>query len=328
MAGSSITVLVAEDFEEFRRFLASVLRARHDLQVVAEVLDGLDAVEKTHELRPDLVLMDIGLPGLNGIEAARQIRELSPESKILFVSQESSLDIVHEALATGASGYVVKTDAGSELLIAIDSVFRGEHFVGKRFTKLDFRIGSGGEERRIVTGRRHEAAFYSDDAGFLGGFARFIEGTLSVGNAAIVVATESHRKSLLRKLQATGDIEAAIADGRYIPLDAAETLSSFMIDDMPDPARFLKIAGDLILGTARAVKGEHSRVAACGECAPLLWAQGNAEAAIRVEQLWDKVSRVYEAEILCGYAKDSFYGERGRSIYERICAEHSAVHSS
>ena len=98
----------------------------------------MDAVRKAEELRPDLILPDIGLPRLNGIEVARRVRTLSPKSKILFVSQESSVDVVQEALGTGGSGYVVKPDAGSELLEAVSGVLRGEQFVGKRFSGYDF----------------------------------------------------------------------------------------------------------------------------------------------------------------------------------------------
>jgi DNA-binding NarL/FixJ family response regulator len=115
-----------------------MLGKRPDLQIVGEVSDGLEAVHKAEELQPDLIMLDIGLPSLNGIEAARRIRKLSPESKILFVSQESSTDVVQEAFATGAKGYVVKVDAGSELLQAIDAVLRGERFVGKRFAGHNF----------------------------------------------------------------------------------------------------------------------------------------------------------------------------------------------
>jgi DNA-binding NarL/FixJ family response regulator len=82
------------------------------------------------ELQPDLIVLDIGLPNLNGIEAARRIRKLSPESKILFVSQESSADIVQEALASGALGYIVKAHAGSELLPAVQAILEGRQFVG------------------------------------------------------------------------------------------------------------------------------------------------------------------------------------------------------
>jgi DNA-binding response OmpR family regulator len=100
-------------------------------------------VQKAEELQPDLILLDIGLPTLSGIEAARRIRELSPESRILFVSQESSADVVRGALAEGAKGYVVKTDARGELLTAVDAVLRGEQFVGRRFSGHDFRWSFG-----------------------------------------------------------------------------------------------------------------------------------------------------------------------------------------
>ena len=87
------------------------------------------------------------------------------------------------------------------------------------------------------------------------------------------------------------DIAAAIEQGRYVSLDVAETLSTFMVNDRPDPARFLKAAGDLIATAAKASSGERIRIAACGECAPILWAQGKADAAIQLEQLWDEIAR-------------------------------------
>jgi DNA-binding NarL/FixJ family response regulator len=129
METSTVRVLVVDDYEPFRRFLCSTLKKRPDLQVIGEAADGLDAIEKAAELRPDLIVLDLGLPGLNGIEAARRIRKLSPQCKILFVSQESSADVVQEALELGALGYVVKTQAGSELLAAVEAVLQGRQFV-------------------------------------------------------------------------------------------------------------------------------------------------------------------------------------------------------
>src|SRR5580700_1259690 len=131
---SSVRVLVVEDFEPFRRFVCSRVGDTSELQVICEVSDGLEAVQKAEELHPDLILLDIGLPSLNGIEAARRIRKLSPESKILFVSQETSADAVREALRLGAHGYIVKTDARRELLEGVDAVLRGGQFVGRRFS--------------------------------------------------------------------------------------------------------------------------------------------------------------------------------------------------
>ena len=127
---SAFRLLLVEDYELFRRFVCSTLEKRTELQVIGEVSDGLEAVQKAEELRPDLILLDVGLPTLNGIEAARRIRRLSPEAKILFVSQESSTDVVQEALRLGALGYIAKTNAGIELLAAVDAVCQGRRFVG------------------------------------------------------------------------------------------------------------------------------------------------------------------------------------------------------
>ena len=127
---SLLRVLVVEDFAPFRQFICSTLGKQANLQVICEVSDGLEAVHKAEELKPDLILLDIGLPTLNGIDAARRIRKLVPESKIIFVTQESSPDIVQEALGLGAWGYVVKTRAASELLAAVESVISEKQFVG------------------------------------------------------------------------------------------------------------------------------------------------------------------------------------------------------
>ncbi len=124
-----IRVLVVDDFEPIRKVICAELAKRRDLQVVCEVSDGLEAVQKAGELKPNLILMDIGLPSLNGIEAARQILKLAPESKLIFFSQESSADVVQEALSFGAHGYVLKIRAGIDLLTAVETVLGGTRFV-------------------------------------------------------------------------------------------------------------------------------------------------------------------------------------------------------
>jgi DNA-binding NarL/FixJ family response regulator len=128
-AGRLVRVLIVEDSAPFRRFISSTLLKKRELQVICEVSDGLEGVQKANELRPDLIVLDIGLPTLNGIEAARQIRNLAPESTIIFLTQESSADIVHAALSIGAAAYVVKISAATDLLAAVESVCDGRQFV-------------------------------------------------------------------------------------------------------------------------------------------------------------------------------------------------------
>jgi DNA-binding NarL/FixJ family response regulator len=338
-----VRILVVDDFAAWRRFVLEKVLERRNLRVIGEVSDGLEAVLKAEALQPDLILLDIGLPKLNGIEAARRIRMVAPESKILFLSQERDPDVAHAALRAGGQGYVVKSDAESELLDAVEAVMLGKKFVGRSLAGHSLAVVGdsqpAGQLRREDPspaapslsediGRCHEVQFYADDASFLDGFTTFISAALKAGNAAIVVATESHREKLLQILQADGlNIRAAINEGRYIALDAAETLSTFMLNDMPDRVRFLKIVGDLIGRASKAAKGEHPSVAACGECAPFLWAEGNANAAIQLEHLWDDIAKTYDVDILCGYVLESFQREPENHIYERICAEHSAVSS-
>jgi DNA-binding NarL/FixJ family response regulator len=124
-----VRILVADDFEPFRRFVCSTLGQRPDLQIVGEASDGLEAVQKAEELQPHVIVLDIGLPGLHGIEVARRIRYLSPKSRIIFATQESSVDVMQEALSIGALGYVIKLYAATELVAAVEAVLQRKQFV-------------------------------------------------------------------------------------------------------------------------------------------------------------------------------------------------------
>lgn len=133
---STFRVLVVEDYEPFRQFVRSTLGTQASLQIVGEASDGLEALQKTAELHPHLLVLDIGLPTLNGIEVARRIREFSLETKILFVSQETCGDVVQAALHTGALGYVIKARAGRDLLGAVDAICQGIQFVSSEVAGL------------------------------------------------------------------------------------------------------------------------------------------------------------------------------------------------
>ena len=124
-----VRVLVVDDYQAWLDFVSTTLQKEGDIEVVRQVSDGLEAVRQAETLQPDLILLDIGLPTLNGLEAARRIREVAPDSKILFVSENRSTDIVEAALETGAGGYVLKSDAGRELLPGIRAVLEGKRFI-------------------------------------------------------------------------------------------------------------------------------------------------------------------------------------------------------
>jgi DNA-binding NarL/FixJ family response regulator len=134
---SSIRILVVDDYEDWRTQVRSLLQARKEWQVVSEVSDGIVAVQKATELRPDVILLDIGLPNLDGIEAARRIRQVCPDSKIIFLSADNSADVVQAALSTGAHGFVHKARATIELLPAIETVLRAAQFVSDTSKQTD-----------------------------------------------------------------------------------------------------------------------------------------------------------------------------------------------
>jgi len=121
-----LRILIVDDFEPWRNYLRALLEGRSGWQVVGEAADGLQAVEKAEALKPDLILLDISMPRLNGIKAAERIREISPQSRMLFVSVERSTELAEAAEKIGADGYIPKADARSKLLPVIDALHLGK----------------------------------------------------------------------------------------------------------------------------------------------------------------------------------------------------------
>jgi DNA-binding NarL/FixJ family response regulator len=234
-------VLVVDDFEQWRRVVRTTLQAKLGLQVLEEAADGLEAVEKAQDLQPDLVVLDIGLPTLNGIEAARQIRRVSPASKIVFFTQNRSADIAREVLTVRACGYVIKSDGTSALLNSIRMVLDGKRFVsgslgGMNLTdpKQEQACCHGDlEPVREANGKathRHQVNFFRDDSGFVDGFAGFTGAILGSGSPVVVLATESHRNSIVRKLGQAGiDVGAAVKGRLFTTLDVADSLAKFRL---------------------------------------------------------------------------------------------------
>lgn len=319
----TVRVLLADDYKNWRDYVRSLLQTQPDWQVVCEVSDGLEAVQKAEELRPDLIVLDVGLPNLNGIEAARRIKQLSPDSRIVFLSTDNSLEVVRVAMSTGAQAFVYKARAQSDLLDAINAALRGKQLVSNMVKGYRFTDTAAAKAPHC-----HEVQFYSDDAVFLDGFARFITAALEAGDVAILVGTQSHRESIAERLKVQGvDIDAAIRQGTFIPVDVAQMLSTFMVNDMPDTDRFFEVVGPFLTAAAKAGKRDHPRIVVCGEAVSVLCAEGKSEAAIRVEQLWEQIATIYEIDIFCAYSLSNFHGKEDEHVFQSICAIHSAVYS-
>jgi len=339
VAKSPIRILVVEDFEPFRAFVTSSLEQHPEFEIIGELSDGLEAVGRAAELNPDLVLLDVGLPSLNGIAAARRIREHAPQSKILFISGDQASDIVEQALSTGAAGYLVKSDAGRELLVAVAAVLQGKQYLCSSLSRLHLnhnghhhpdphalsksKQGVSPSPQGEIAGR-HEVVFYSNDSQLLDHLAQFIAASLNAGNGAVVIATGAHRENLARSLEAGGvDVAAALEQGRYIAVDAAELLSTCMVNDTIDSNSFLEGFGQLISQAANAAKTEHPRVAVFGEGPDLLWKQSNVKAAIQDEKLGSQLAKTYAVDILCGYSLNNIRGMASIEVLQQICAEHT-----
>jgi two-component system nitrate/nitrite response regulator NarL len=134
----AVRVMLVDDFKPWRSFAASLLEKNPEWQIVCEASDGLEAIQKAEEFQPDLIVLDIGLPKLSGIEAAPSIRKVALGSKILFLSENRDRDIAVAALSAGGRGYVVKSDSENELLVAVEAVLQGKRFVSSTFNGFDF----------------------------------------------------------------------------------------------------------------------------------------------------------------------------------------------
>jgi len=307
-------ILVVDDFEPFRRLICSTLQKRVEFQVT-EASDGLEAVQNAKDQQPDLILLDINLPSLNGIEVARRVRELANPPKILFISQECSSEVVEEAFRSGAAGYIHKPGVGSNLLLAVETIQLGSRFVG----------GCDAATTNNHTAFHHELELYSDDAAFIKNLSQFIHNALAIGRAAIVVATQEHRAALIRELASLGyDTRRAYADGQYISLDAKETLSRIVAYQMPDPARFTEVIGDII---DEVDDSTFPGVTIFGEMVAQLWADGDWAAAIRLEELWNGLAAKKSFSLRCAYPIRGFENSERSRLITQVCAQHSDVYS-
>jgi len=292
-----VNILLAEDFVPFRDYVCRELQRRPEFRVVA-VSDGLAAVQQAEESRPDLILLDISLPALDGLAAARRIRSRSPGSRIVFVTQEAGPDVIHQALDIGAQGYIHKTRA-RHLLPLVESVLDGSP---------------------AAAHHGHQAQFGSDETTMLEMTECFLGSALDVNDAAVAVTTWPHTRQLLQRLRNRGtDIDAAIARGSFVQVDAGELASRLLSDGV---ARWKPFLVQAIESAALATQRPRPRVAVFGECASLLWAAGHVDVALDLERVGHQLVDTMPVRIMCAYPMPSLDHDEG---FNAVCAHHGAV---
>jgi signal transduction histidine kinase len=172
----------------------------------------------------------------------------------------------------------------------------------------------------------HSVRFYSSDQFLVETWGRMIATVLGCGDVAVVIATQSHRDALAGLMSAHGlNIPLAVEQGRYVALDATEVLSTFMVDGMPESERFRDVVGGVLARAASSPAGNPGRISAFGEMVSVLVAEGNAEAAIRLEQLWNQLASEHSFVLHCACPMHGFCRKEDREAFLKICAEHSAV---
>ena len=172
----------------------------------------------------------------------------------------------------------------------------------------------------------HSVQFYENDTLFLDGLSEFVGSALGCGGACLVIATKIHREQLAERLKCWGiDVPFASRNNRYISLDANGTLAKFMVEGWPDRDRFYSTIEPALLQAKLGIRGRTGSIVAFGEMVALLWAEGNCEAAIRLEQLWNDLGRRHSFSLRCAYPMKCFGEEAQYDRFRQICAEHDHV---
>jgi DNA-binding NarL/FixJ family response regulator len=317
------SVLVVDDYEPWRRRVAAELGKSARWRVIGELEDGVDAVREAKARRPDVILLDIGMQRLNGVDAARRIFADDPKARILFLTGQSSPEIAEVALATGAAGYLLKPEAGRSLLLALESVAAGGRFVSRG---LPAELADVTRDDGARSGHRHDAVFHADEAALVNDYARFAEAALAAGQPTVVVSASHRLEKVRRQLESRGvAVGDAVRDRRYAAFDAGPELARLMVNGQLQSERCREDATAIIEQAAREAGGR--RVAVCGDVAPNLWKEGLSDAAIQVERIWDAAAGEMGFDLLCGYLIDEArLAEDDYSVFRSICSEHGTVH--
>jgi DNA-binding NarL/FixJ family response regulator len=199
-----LRILIADDHEVVRQGIVGMLTSRRDWEVCGQASDGREAIKMIEKLKPDLVILDITMPGLNGIDTARQVRKLMPDIKILIYSMHYAERLVQEVFQAGADGYVLKTDAGKHLVQSIETIMSGQRFVSSKVSEVIFEGFLRGSSGASPSGEPAQSTEERLSARERETVQLLAEGKSNKEVAAILgispKTAETHRATIMRKL--------------------------------------------------------------------------------------------------------------------------------
>jgi CheY-like chemotaxis protein len=331
-------ILIADDHEWFRRTVRSFIESHREYHVCGEAGDGIDAIEKVRQLHPDIVLMDISMPQMDGLQATRILRREIPDCKVIIVTQDDPMIAREQAHSVDANGFVTKSDLTRDLLptmrrVAMEnnSIFdptKNEPGVGSDRSLADAEgvvAGQGEPWHGLLADagpRDHIVQLYQDQQFLNRAVCRFAAAAIANGEGVILVPTVAHWDAFRPRLESEGvDVKAAEKRGQLTIVDADNLLPTFMRDGMPDSPVFLGLAANVV-SQARG-NGRYTKVRWWGEMVNILWERGEVAASMQLEDLFDHLAEEQNIAIFCSFLMDNFNGDVHARMLPRLGENHS-----
>lgn len=325
------SVLLVDDFRSFRTEAASIIQKKPEFNIIAEASNGLEAIEKAELFGPDLILLDIGLPKLNGIGVAKELTHRKASSQIVFLTGEEDDDCVSEALTVGAKGYVFKRRLQSDLVPALKLAAAGHFFVSPYGfigqTDSEVMRPSPASSSAWHGSSTHTMEFYSDESALVSGVSELVRASLSQDRVVVALLKRNHIACASRRLVESGvDLEGAIRWGGYRPFAIEGTIPFLMPNGRLDRARFATFFEPVLAHAAWNAERKCSGAVVLADLASALIDLGyDHENALRTEELWNDLVQKRPFLVHCVCPVTTLGAKRNRDTLAQICPHHSRV---
>jgi DNA-binding NarL/FixJ family response regulator len=284
-----------------------------EFRVVAAATDGHRALESSHRLDPDVIVLDIGMPGLNGFQVARELKRTGSRAKIVFLSMYSADDYVSTAITAGADGYVLKTRIQPDLKRAVNHVLAGRIFLP---TLAALSAAARG-------GRGHAVHFYEDDSSFLDEASRFIATTLKRGEPVVMAVPEAINNGIVQRLEAQGlDLAGSRGQGWCRAMDSVAVFAQCIRNGWPDAERVREVIETIERSRLATASGASTRVTIFVGHLPK---DHRSDIAVRFEHLWATLTSSVPFFTVCVYPIDGFGSDGFPDGCPGLCGEHGMV---